>query len=62
MTEMQWVMENWMLLVVGCGMLAMHLLGHGHKDRGLALQPDGAKRAEASRPETMDQAGGGTDG
>ena len=27
---MQWMIENWLLLLVGGGMLAMHLFGHGH--------------------------------
>ncbi|QIE47719.1 DUF2933 domain-containing protein (plasmid) [Pseudohalocynthiibacter aestuariivivens] len=27
---MQWVFENWVLLPIGGGMLAMHLFGHGH--------------------------------
>ncbi|WP_138935006.1 hypothetical protein [Roseovarius arcticus] len=27
---MQWVYENWLLLLVGGGMIAMHLFGHGH--------------------------------
>jgi uncharacterized membrane protein len=27
---MQWIIENWLLLLVGGGMLAMHLFGHGH--------------------------------
>jgi len=27
---MQWITENWLLLLFGGGMLAMHLFGHGH--------------------------------
>jgi len=28
---MQWIIENWLVVLVGGGMLAMHLFGHGHK-------------------------------
>jgi|AntRauTorcE11898_2_1112593.scaffolds.fasta_scaffold05714_2 hypothetical protein len=31
---MQWVFENWLLLLVGGGMIAMHLFGHGHGHKG----------------------------
>lgn len=31
---MQWVIENWILVLVGGGMLAMHLFGHGHGNKG----------------------------
>ncbi len=31
---MQWVIENWILVLVGGGMLAMHLFGHGHGHKG----------------------------
>jgi len=27
---MQWIIENWVLLIVGGGMVGMHLFGHGH--------------------------------
>jgi len=27
---MQWIAENWMLLLLVGGMVAMHLFGHGH--------------------------------
>lgn len=46
---MQWILGNWMLLLVGGGMVAMHLFGHGHKDRGRASELDTTKRAEAPR-------------
>jgi hypothetical protein len=31
---MQWVIENWVLVLFGGGMLAMHLFGHGHGHKG----------------------------
>ena len=31
---MQWIVENWLLLAVGGGMIAMHLFGHGHGHKG----------------------------
>ena len=31
---MQWVIENWLLLVVAGGMVAMHLFGHRHGHKG----------------------------
>ena len=27
---MQWIIENWLLLALGGGMIAMHMFGHGH--------------------------------
>ena len=27
---MQWLAENWLLVLLGGGMVAMHLFGHGH--------------------------------
>jgi len=27
---MQWLSENWILVLFGGGMIAMHLFGHGH--------------------------------
>lgn len=27
---MQWLLDNWILVLFGVGMLAMHLFGHGH--------------------------------
>jgi hypothetical protein len=28
---MQWISDNWLLLLLGGGMLAMHLFGHGKR-------------------------------
>ncbi len=30
---MQWIIENWILLLVGGGLVAMHLFSHGHKGK-----------------------------
>ena len=27
---MQWVIDNWVLVLLGGGMVAFHLFGHGH--------------------------------
>ncbi|MFK5997111.1 MAG: hypothetical protein QM492_03280 [Rhodobacterales bacterium] len=32
---MQWIVENWVLVALGGGMIAMHLFGHrGHGSKG----------------------------
>ena len=31
---MQWIIDNWLLLALGGGMIAMHLFGHGHGGHG----------------------------
>jgi len=31
---MEWIAENWLLIVLIGGMLAMHLFGHGHGGHG----------------------------
>lgn len=31
---MQWIIDNWLTLVLVGGMLAMHLFGHGHGGHG----------------------------
>lgn len=32
--QMQWLAENWLLVLLGGGMVAMHLFGHGHGGHG----------------------------
>ncbi|WP_448325986.1 hypothetical protein [Sulfitobacter sp. M13] len=27
---MQWILENWLILLFGVGMIGMHLFGHRH--------------------------------
>lgn len=31
---MQWIAENWIVLLLVGGMIAMHLFGHGHGGHG----------------------------
>lgn len=31
---MEWITENWLLILLGGGMLAMHLFGHKHGGKG----------------------------
>jgi hypothetical protein len=31
---MQWLLDNWILVLFGGGMIAMHLFGHGHGGHG----------------------------
>lgn len=31
---MQWLADNWLVLLLFVGMLAMHLFGHGHGSHG----------------------------
>ncbi len=47
---MQWVFENWLLLLVGGGMIAMHLSGHGHghKSERKNVQHTSTKQTAAS--------------
>jgi len=63
---MQWIIENWIILLIGVGMLAMHLFGHGHghgrkhgaKDEGQASHPHPSKDAETpARTTTADRPG-----
>lgn len=56
---MQWVIDNWLLVLLGGGMLAMHLFGHGHghgrkthRDRA-DDGPDG--RADPAPSETAEE-------
>lgn len=31
---MQWIVDNWLILLLAGGMVAMHLFGHGHGGHG----------------------------
>lgn len=31
---MQWILDNWILVLFGGGMIAMHMFGHGHGGHG----------------------------
>jgi|Deesub1362A_J573_1020465.scaffolds.fasta_scaffold56323_2 hypothetical protein len=53
---MQWIIDNWLTVVLIVGMLAMHMFGHGHgghgghgrrrKDEGETDHPDAADKAK----------------
>lgn len=52
---MQWVLDNWIWILLGGGMIAMHMFGHGGhgghgKSHNEAPQADG--KAEADPPAT----------
>lgn len=60
---MQWILDNWLLLLLGGGMVAMHLFGHGHgghghgghgrgRDNGAAAQPEKGAGVPADKAET----------
>jgi len=31
---MQWILENWVIVLFGAGMIGMHLFGHRHGGKG----------------------------
>ena len=45
---MQWIVDNWLILLLAGGMVAMHLFGHGH---GHGHGP-GARRKNTSNDRT----------
>lgn len=49
---MQWIIENWLTLLLIGGMLAMHLFGHGHAH--------GRKKRSVRPPVGNDQSGAET--
>lgn len=52
---MQWLAENWLLLLLGGGMIAMHLFGHGRGHGGCGHGGHG--RGGKSRKPVGDEAG-----
>ena len=48
---MQWVIENWVPLLLVGGMIAMHLFGHGHGGHG-----DHGKHKTQKNPKPNDMA------
>lgn len=40
---MQWILENWFLILIGGGMIATHLFGHGHGGHGKKKPPGDMK-------------------
>lgn len=41
---MQWVLDNWLILLFVGGMAAMHLFGHGHGGHGRGRHDRDARR------------------
>ena len=54
---MQWVIDNWVLVLLGGGFVAMHLFGHGHGHgrKGKSHEPD--EPAHGAAPRGADQSG-----
>jgi len=49
---MNWIAENWLILLFGGGMLAMHLFGHGHGSHA----KKGAPKKGAPSPDEISDA------
>jgi len=47
---MQWITENWIVLLLGGGMIAMHLFGHGHGGHGKHKTKQAPKPDDAAEP------------
>ncbi len=47
---MQWLLDNWILVLFGGGMIAMHLFGHSHGGHG-------RHREDASPPRSVPKGG-----
>jgi len=58
---MQWIIDNWVLVLFGGGMVAMHMFGHGHghgrkgKNHDTASAPD--DRVDGAGPQGTEQSG-----
>ncbi len=48
---MQWIIENWILLLVGGGLVAMHMFGHGH---GHKVGPKSKNYGSRGKPKAPD--------
>tara|TARA_R110002073_G_scaffold20605_1_gene73524 strand:+ start:11 stop:202 length:192 start_codon:yes stop_codon:yes gene_type:complete len=51
---MQWIIENWLLVLVGAALIGMHLFGHGHS-HGRKGGHDTAGHGAPKKAETPDQ-------
>jgi hypothetical protein len=60
---MQWVLDNWIWILFGVGMVAMHMFGHGghdgHGDHG--KNRDAGSRTEPESQPGLPPAAGGTE-
>jgi len=52
---MQWIGENWVLLLVGGGMIAMHLFGHGHGGHGKRKTKQAPEPEDESKPSSDEE-------
>jgi len=58
---MQWVLENWVLVIFGGGMVAMHLFGHrghGAKGQGGGCCGGAAKKEQPAADDPQEPAAG----
>jgi len=53
---MQWVTENWLILLLGGGMIAMHLFGHGHGGHGKSKSKQDAKADDSDSTDPDERA------
>lgn len=53
---MQWLAENWFLVLLGGGMVAMHLFGHGHGGHGGGKGGDGGHGGHGPKTSADDAA------
>lgn len=53
---MQWLAENWFLVLLGGGMVAMHLFGHGHGGHGGGKGDDGGHGGHGAKKSADDSA------
>lgn len=51
---MQWIIDNWLTLVLIGGMLAMHLFGHGHGGHARRRSEDRRQAGESSASDAED--------
>lgn len=52
---MQWLLDNWIWVLLGGGMIAMHLFGHGGHGKKRA-EADSAEPKSKSTPPTVSNA------
>jgi len=55
---MQWVLDNWVWLLLGGGMIAMHLFGHGGHGSHGKNRNTGSQSEPESQPSPPPAAGG----
>ncbi|MGJ5619103.1 hypothetical protein [Sulfitobacter sp. MF3-043] len=60
---MQWIIENWLLVLVGGALIGMHLFGHGHGHGGKKSGHDYASHDDTKKCDrkTTNRTGENTD-